>query len=97
MVQHGSILVELIKKMTEVLTKNQTQALTPNYDLFTTQTNIKLDDTNYAFSSQVVEMYISCKENLGYISKTWVILMKTSHKLYPQTLPFENGKSKPRM
>ena len=30
--------------------------------------NIKLDDTNYALWSQFVEMYILCKDKLGYIN-----------------------------
>ena len=37
-------------------------------NLLLLQINIKLDDTNYALWSQFVEMYILCKDKLGYIN-----------------------------
>ncbi|RVW79171.1 Retrovirus-related Pol polyprotein from transposon TNT 1-94 [Vitis vinifera] len=52
--------------MTEVLTKNQTQTHLPTYDASAAQIGIKLDGINYALWSQVVEMYISGKDKLGY-------------------------------
>ncbi|KAL6346427.1 hypothetical protein AAG906_033223 [Vitis piasezkii] len=63
-----SILEDLTARMTEVLTKNQTQTHLLTYDTFAAQIGIKLDDTNYALWSQVVEMYISGKDKLGYIN-----------------------------
>ena len=63
-----STLEDLIARMTEVLTKNQTQTHLPTYDTSATQIGIKLDGTNYALWSQVVEMYISGKDKLGYIN-----------------------------
>ncbi|RVX23894.1 hypothetical protein CK203_000396 [Vitis vinifera] len=63
-----SILEDLMARMTEVLTKNQTQTHLPTYDTSAAQIGIKLDDTNYAIWSQVVEMYISGKDKLGYIN-----------------------------
>ncbi|KAH7861892.1 hypothetical protein Vadar_032267 [Vaccinium darrowii] len=62
------ILEDLMARMTEVLTKNQTQTHTPSYDSSAAQIGIKLDSTNYALWSQVVEMYISGKDKLGYIN-----------------------------
>ncbi|KAJ0093604.1 hypothetical protein Patl1_26521 [Pistacia atlantica] len=50
--------------MTQLL--NQTQA--PNYDSSAQQIGIKFDGTNYALWSQIVEMYISGKDKLGYIN-----------------------------
>lgn len=43
-----SILEDLTAKMTEVLTKNQTQTHLLTYDTSTAQIGIKLDGTNYA-------------------------------------------------
>ena len=63
-----SILEDLTARMIEVLTKNQTQTHLPTYDASIAQIGIKLDGTNYAFWSQVVEMYISGKDKLGYIN-----------------------------
>ncbi|RVW97991.1 hypothetical protein CK203_029056 [Vitis vinifera] len=63
-----SILEDLTARMTEVLTKNQTQTHLPTYDTSAAQIGIKLDGTNYALWSQVVEMYISGKDKLGYIN-----------------------------
>ena len=61
-----SILEYLTPRMTEVLTKNQTQTHLPTYDASAAQIGIKLDGINYALWSQVVEMYISGKDKLGY-------------------------------
>ena len=61
-----SILEDLMARMTEVLTKNQTQTHLSTYDTSAVQIGIKLDGTNYALWSQVVEMYISGKDKLGY-------------------------------
>ena len=63
-----SILEDLTARMTEFLTKNQTQTHLPTYDASAAQIGIKLDGTNYALYSQVVEMYISGKDKLGYIN-----------------------------
>ena len=43
-----SILEDLTARMTEVLTKNQTQTYLPTYDASAVQIGIKLDGTNYA-------------------------------------------------
>ncbi|RVX23920.1 hypothetical protein CK203_000406 [Vitis vinifera] len=64
----NSILEYLTARMTEVLTKNQTQTHLPTYDTSAAQIGIKLDGTNYVLWSQVVEMYISGKDKLGYIN-----------------------------
>ncbi|KAL4596177.1 hypothetical protein ACB092_12G145500 [Castanea dentata] len=63
-----SILEDLTARMIEVLTKNQNQTHLPTYDASIAQIGIKLDGTNYALWSQVVEMYISGKDKLGYIN-----------------------------
>jgi len=52
--------------MNEVLTK--TSAQTQINDSTAAPIDIKLDSTNYALWSQVVEMYISSKDKLGYIN-----------------------------
>ncbi|KAG5563641.1 hypothetical protein RHGRI_006177 [Rhododendron griersonianum] len=72
-VEHGgnstdSILEGLTTRMAEVLTKNQTQIHTPSYESSAAPISIKLDGTNYALWSQVLEMYISGKDKLGYIN-----------------------------
>ncbi|KAG8368503.1 hypothetical protein BUALT_Bualt15G0052400 [Buddleja alternifolia] len=64
----NSILEDLTTKMTEVLTRNQYQSQPPSNDSSAAQIGIKLDGTNYALWSQVVEMYISGKDKLGYIN-----------------------------
>ncbi|RVW24805.1 hypothetical protein CK203_080312 [Vitis vinifera] len=63
-----SILENLTVRMIEVLTKNQTQTHLLTYDTSAAQIGIKLDGTNYALWSQVVEMYTSGKGKLGYIN-----------------------------
>ena len=49
--------VELITKMTKAL--NKASLSTPTADVGTATIGIKLDGSNYALSSQVVEMYIT--------------------------------------
>ena len=44
----NSILEDLMARMTEVLTKNQTQTHLSTYDASAAQISIKLDGTNYA-------------------------------------------------
>uniref|UniRef100_A0A2N9FXX4 Integrase catalytic domain-containing protein n=1 Tax=Fagus sylvatica TaxID=28930 RepID=A0A2N9FXX4_FAGSY len=53
--------------MTEVLTRVQTSP-SPITDSPMVPINIKLDGSNYGLWSQVVEMYISGKDKLGYIN-----------------------------
>jgi len=55
-------------KMTEALTKAQATSQPIINDSSTTPTDIKLDRSNYALWSQVVEMNISAKDKLGYIN-----------------------------
>ncbi|GAV74520.1 UBN2_3 domain-containing protein [Cephalotus follicularis] len=52
----------------QVFTQDQTSIHVPTNDLSATQIGIKLDGTNYALWFQVVEMYISGKDKLGYIN-----------------------------
>ena len=51
-------------KMAEVMNK----ASTPNATVDTVPIGIKLDGSNYALWSQVVEMFISWRDKLGYIN-----------------------------
>jgi hypothetical protein len=60
-----SILTNLTIQMTEVLSKVQT----PTHS--TAPIGIKLDSSNYGLWSQVVEMYISGKDKLGYINSDY--------------------------
>ena len=60
------ILFELTARMTKALSKAPTPI--PTTDSETAPIGIKLDDTNYALWSQVIEMYISGKDKLGYIN-----------------------------
>ena len=53
-------------KMIEFLNKVQTSSQTP-YNFPNAPIGIKLNGSNYALWSQVVEMYISGKDKLGYI------------------------------
>ena len=53
--------------MTEVLSRAQASSPLPFTDS-PTVLGIKLDGSNYALWSQVVEMYISGKNKLGYIN-----------------------------
>ncbi|KAJ0089835.1 hypothetical protein Patl1_14911 [Pistacia atlantica] len=61
-----SLFSEFTAKMTEALTKVQTPTLTTEPSV--ASIGIKLNETNYALWSQVVEMYISSKDKLGYIN-----------------------------
>ena len=54
--------------MTEVLTRDQTSPQPLLADSSTSPIGIKLEGSNYALWSQVVEMYISSKDKLGYIN-----------------------------
>jgi hypothetical protein len=63
----AAILQDLTTRMTQVLTQNQTPISAVTYDTATPIT-IKLNGTNYALLSQIVEMYISGKDKLGYIN-----------------------------
>ena len=66
--QTNSLLNDLTTKMTEVLTRAQTSPQPLLADSSTTPIGIKLEGSNYALWSQVVEMYISGKDKLGYIN-----------------------------
>ena len=66
--QTESILTSLTTKMTEVLSRSQTSQHPPPADSSTTPIGIKLNDSNFALWSQVVEMYIFGKDKLGYIN-----------------------------
>lgn len=63
--QTDSILTNLTTKMTEAFTRSQTP---PPTDSPIAPIGIKLDGSNYALWSQVVEMYISGKDKLRYIN-----------------------------
>jgi hypothetical protein len=60
------ILTNLTNQMTEVLSKVQNP--THSTESSTAPIGIKLDSSNYGLWSQVVEMYISGKDKLGYIN-----------------------------
>ena len=64
--QSDSLFSEFTAKMIEALTKVQPPTLTTEPS--TALIGIKLDGTNYALWSQVVEMCISGKDKLGYIN-----------------------------
>ena len=59
---------DLTARMAQVWTQHQTQTHTPTVDSSAAPIGIRLDGTNYALWSQVVEMYISGKDKLGYIN-----------------------------
>ena len=61
----GSIL-ELTTRMTEALNRTQTPTITSEPSA--APIGIKFDGSNYALWSQIVEMYISGKDKLGYIN-----------------------------
>ena len=61
-----SVLSELTARMTEALSKPPTSI--PATDSAIAPIVIKLDDTNYALWSQVVEMYVAGKDKLNYIN-----------------------------
>ncbi|KAJ0048821.1 hypothetical protein Pint_15647 [Pistacia integerrima] len=62
-----SIFSDFTAKMTKALTKVQTPTMTTEPSAVAS-IGIKLNETNYALWSQVVEMYISGKDKLGYIN-----------------------------
>ena len=62
----NSIITFLTSQMTEALSK--VQVSTSTNENSTAPIGIKLDGSNYARWSQVVEMYISGKDKLGYIN-----------------------------
>ncbi|KAK8951274.1 hypothetical protein KSP39_PZI003194 [Platanthera zijinensis] len=62
-----TIIDTLTSKMTEVLSRAQTSSF-PITDSPMAPISIKLDGSNYGLWSQVVEMYISGKDKLGYIN-----------------------------
>jgi hypothetical protein len=66
----SNILDDLTSKLTRLLTQTQPQTHTqiPINESSPAQIGIKLNDTNYALWSQVVEMFISGKDKLGYIN-----------------------------
>ena len=61
-----SIITTLTSQMTEALSK--VQVSTSTIENSTAPIGIKLDGSNYALWSQVVEMYIFDKDKLGYIN-----------------------------
>lgn len=66
----SNILDDLTSKLTPILTQSQPQTHTqiPINESSAAQIGIKLNDTNYALWSQVVEMFIFGKDKLGYIN-----------------------------
>ena len=64
--QTNSIVNDLTTKMTEVLTRAQTSPQPLLVD--SAPISIKWEGSNYALWSQIVEMYISGKDKLGYIN-----------------------------
>ena len=62
------ILEDLTTKMMEILTRAQITSQPPLTEASTAPISIKLGGSNYALWSQVVEMYISGKDKLGYIN-----------------------------
>lgn len=64
----NKIFEDFTARMAQLLTQNQTQIHPPMVDAPAAQIGIKLDGTNFPLWSQVVEMYISGKDKLGYIN-----------------------------
>ena len=64
--QPESMFTEFTTKITKALSKIQTPTMTTEPPA--APIGIKLNGTNYALWSQVVEMYISGKDKLGYIN-----------------------------
>ena len=60
-----STLADLTSKLTQMLSQTTTAT---THDAVAAPIGIKLNDTNYGLWSQVVEMYISAKDKLGYIN-----------------------------
>ena len=67
--QTNSILNDLTTKMMEVLIRAQTSPQPLLANSSTAPIDIKLEWSNYVLWSQVVEMYISGKDKLGYINR----------------------------
>ena len=61
-----SVMSELTARMIEALSKALTSILAT--DSAIASIGIKLDSTNYAIWSQIVEMYVTGKDKLGYIN-----------------------------
>lgn len=64
----ASLLENLTMKLTQILTQSSTQVSTQSHEPSTAQISVKLDGSNYGLWSQVVEMFISGKDKLGYIN-----------------------------
>jgi len=61
-----ALLETLTSKLTQILTHHQASPF--HAENFAPPIAVKLDDRNYGLWSQVVEMYISGKDKLGYIN-----------------------------
>ncbi|KAK3025744.1 hypothetical protein RJ639_040436 [Escallonia herrerae] len=61
----NSLLADLTSKLSQIMNQTPTVA---TQETLAAPIGIKLDDTNYRLRSQVVEMYISGKDKLGYIN-----------------------------
>ena len=59
---------DFMARMTQAINQNQTQTSAVMQDITATQFGIKLNDTNYALWFQIVEMFISRNDKLGYIN-----------------------------
>ncbi|KAL5743959.1 hypothetical protein ACOSP7_026824 [Xanthoceras sorbifolium] len=72
----NSILVDLTSRMAQVMNQNQTQNQIPSHESLA-KIGIKLDGTNYALWSQIVEMYVSGKDKKwrteNAVVKRWLI------------------------
>ncbi|KAK6932331.1 Retrotransposon Copia-like, N-terminal [Dillenia turbinata] len=78
-----SMLENLTSKISQML--SQTLA-PPSHEPVTAPIGIKLDDMNYGLWSQVVEIYISGKDKLGYINGTTI-----RDRSYLQKMETENA------
>ncbi|KAK3007336.1 hypothetical protein RJ639_016752 [Escallonia herrerae] len=61
----NSLLADLTSRLSQIMNQTPTAA---TQETLAAPIGIKLDDTNYGLWSQVVEMYISGKDKLGYIN-----------------------------
>ncbi|KAK3005339.1 hypothetical protein RJ639_015952 [Escallonia herrerae] len=61
----NSFLADLTSRLSQIMNQTPTAA---TQETLAAPIGIKLDDTNYGLWSQVVEMYISGKDKLGYIN-----------------------------
>ncbi|KAL5810545.1 hypothetical protein ACOSQ4_027113 [Xanthoceras sorbifolium] len=66
----NSILVDLTSRMAQVMNQNQTQNQIPSHESLA-KIGIKLDGTNYALWSQIVEMYVSGKDKFPTAKAVW--------------------------